>query len=198
MTKDCPDGSKKDGGFVLPEIVSLYCQFGTSRREIQIFDIVLPFEASRGIRSKKLLNAVQSRIKFCIVWGQFYICPRPKYKFQIWRCQMEMAVFFDAVWARLGESLAMNRPRNWGSRFTGTRKQKETKQQPGTARPGNIHGCCLVSLNFLWDIHSVVSNCVRNISRTLKVTKPRTSVGRLSQKSWPRRCDQGENLLIHE
>ena len=67
MTKDCPDGSKKDGGFVLPEIVSLYCQFGTSRREIQIFDIVLPFEASRGIRSKKLLNAVQSRIKFCIV-----------------------------------------------------------------------------------------------------------------------------------
>ena len=23
MTKDCPDGSKKDGGFVLPEIVSL-------------------------------------------------------------------------------------------------------------------------------------------------------------------------------
>ena len=101
MTKDCPDGSKKDGGFVLPEIVSLYCQFGTSRREIQIFDIVLPLEASRGIRSKKLLNAVQSRIKFCIVWGQFYICPRPKHKFQIWRCQMEMAVFFDAVWASL-------------------------------------------------------------------------------------------------
>ena len=50
MTKDCPDGSKKDGGFVLPEIVSLYCQFVTSRREIQIFDIVLPLEASRGIR----------------------------------------------------------------------------------------------------------------------------------------------------
>ena len=44
---DCPDGSKKDGGCVLPEIASLYCQFGTSRREIQIFDMFLPFEASR-------------------------------------------------------------------------------------------------------------------------------------------------------
>ena len=67
MTRDCPDGSEKDGGFVLPEIDSLYCQFNTSRREIQIFDRFLPFEASRGNRSKKLLNAVQSRIKFCIV-----------------------------------------------------------------------------------------------------------------------------------
>ena len=66
-TKDCPDGSKKDSGFVLPEIDSLYCQFGTSRREIQIFDMFLPIEAPRGIRSKKLLNAVQRRIKFCIV-----------------------------------------------------------------------------------------------------------------------------------
>ena len=34
------------------------------------------------------------------------------------------------------------------------RKQKETKQQPGTAGPGNIFGCCLVSLSFLCDIHS--------------------------------------------
>ena len=39
ITKDCPDGSKKDGGFVLLEIDSLFCQFGTSRREIQIFDM---------------------------------------------------------------------------------------------------------------------------------------------------------------
>ena len=33
------------------------------------------------------------------------------------------------------------------------RKQKETEQQPGTAGPGNIPGCCLVSLHFLCDIH---------------------------------------------
>ena len=32
---------------------------------------------------------------------------------------------------------------------------KETKQQPGTAGPANILGCCLVSLRFLCDIHSV-------------------------------------------
>ena len=31
-------------------------------------------------------------------------------------------------------------------------KRKETKQQPGTAVPGNILGCCLVSLSFLCDI----------------------------------------------
>ena len=36
------------------------------------------------------------------------------------------------------------------------RKQKETKQQPGTAGPGYILGCCLASLRFLCDIHSVL------------------------------------------
>ena len=35
------------------------------------------------------------------------------------------------------------------------RKQKETKQQPGTAGPGNMLGCCLVSLHFLCDIHFI-------------------------------------------
>ena len=29
------------------------------------------------------------------------------------------------------------------------RKWKETKQEPGTAGPGNMLGCCLVSLHFL-------------------------------------------------
>ena len=37
------------------------------------------------------------------------------------------------------------------------RKQKETKQQPGTAWPGNILGCCLVSLRFLCNIHPIHS-----------------------------------------
>ena len=35
------------------------------------------------------------------------------------------------------------------------RKQKETTQQPDTAGPGNILGCCLVSLCFPCDIHPV-------------------------------------------
>ena len=34
------------------------------------------------------------------------------------------------------------------------RKWKETKQQPGTAGPGNMLGCCLVSFLFLWAILS--------------------------------------------
>ena len=37
------------------------------------------------------------------------------------------------------------------------RKWKETKQQPGTAGQGNVLGCCLVSLCFLCNIHSVHS-----------------------------------------
>ena len=32
------------------------------------------------------------------------------------------------------------------------RKWKETKQQPGTAGPGNMLGWCLVSFHFLWSI----------------------------------------------
>ena len=38
------------------------------------------------------------------------------------------------------------------------RKWKETKQLPGTARPGNMLGCCLISFHFMWVIHSSSSN----------------------------------------
>ena len=31
---------------------------------------------------------------------------------------------------------------------------KETKQEPDTAGPGNMLGCCLVSFHFLWAILS--------------------------------------------
>ena len=40
-TKDCPNGSKKDGHFPLPEFDAIYCHFGTSRREIQNSDIFM-------------------------------------------------------------------------------------------------------------------------------------------------------------
>ena len=33
------------------------------------------------------------------------------------------------------------------------RKWKDPKQQPGTAGPGNMLGCCLISFHFLWAIH---------------------------------------------
>ena len=55
MTRDCPDGSEKDGGFVLPEIDSLYCQFGTSRREIQIFDMFCPLKPQGALDQKSCL-----------------------------------------------------------------------------------------------------------------------------------------------
>ena len=32
------------------------------------------------------------------------------------------------------------------------RKWKETKQEPGTAGPGNMLSCCLNSVPFLWTI----------------------------------------------
>ena len=35
------------------------------------------------------------------------------------------------------------------------RKWKETKLQPGTAGPGNMLGCSLVSFHFLWAIHPI-------------------------------------------
>ena len=35
------------------------------------------------------------------------------------------------------------------------RKWKEAKQLPGTAGPGNMLGCCLTSLHFLWAIHPI-------------------------------------------
>ena len=35
------------------------------------------------------------------------------------------------------------------------RKWKEAKQLPGTAGPGNMLGCCLISFHFLWAIHPI-------------------------------------------
>ena len=35
------------------------------------------------------------------------------------------------------------------------RKWKEIKQQPGTAGPGNMLDCCLLSFHFLWAIHPI-------------------------------------------
>ena len=42
---------------------------------------------------------------------------------------------------------------------------KETKQQPGTAGTGNMLGCCLVSLRFLWAILSTSTVQVGTISK---------------------------------
>ena len=35
------------------------------------------------------------------------------------------------------------------------KKKKETKQEQGTAEPGNMLGCCLNSFDFLWAILSM-------------------------------------------
>ena len=42
---------------------------------------------------------------------------------------------------------------------------KETKQEPGTAEPDNMLGCCLVSLRFLWAILSTSTVQVGTISK---------------------------------
>ena len=34
-------------------------------------------------------------------------------------------------------------------------KWKEAKQLPGTAGPGKMLGCCLISFHFLWAIHPI-------------------------------------------
>ena len=55
----------------------------------------------------------------------------------------------------------------WSSRcyteWMSHRKRKERKQQPGPAGPCNILGCCLVSLRFLRDIHSIHSVLISKI-----------------------------------
>ena len=43
----------------------------------------------------------------------------------------------------------------WRMGWMAHRKWKENKQQPGTAGPGNMPGCCLVSYHFLWAIRPI-------------------------------------------
>ena len=39
--------------------------------------------------------------------------------------------------------------------YMAPRKWKEIKQQPDTAGPGNILGCCLLSFHFLWPLWAI-------------------------------------------
>ena len=68
----------------------------------------------------------------------------------------------------------MQREKKYSSLVMSHRKQKETKQQQGTAGPGNMLRCCLVSFHFLWGIpwpHPVLGrggdekNCQHVVSR---------------------------------
>ena len=47
------------------------------------------------------------------------------------------------------------------------RKWEETKHQPGTAGPGNMLGCCLISFHFLWAIHPIRPVYTHSHIRTL-------------------------------
>ena len=51
------------------------------------------------------------------------------------------------------------------------RKWKETKQQSGTAGPGNMLGCCLINFHFLWAIHPIHDVQYSAKRRTMKHVK---------------------------
>ena len=55
---------------------------------------------------------------------------------------------------------------------------KETKLQPGTAGPGNMLGCCLVSFHFLWAILSTSTVAVTVVIRGLLCKKLRKFVAK--------------------
>ena len=74
--------------------------------------------------------------------------------FQIWLKDeeirlMEVSSCTTLVAYRINISPSCFGPTACGHRIA-HRKWKETKLQPGTARPGNRIGCCLVSFHFLW------------------------------------------------
>ena len=47
----------------------------------------------------------------------------------------------------------------WMEWMSHRERKLSSSRQPGTAGPGNILGCCLVSLCLLCDIHSIHSSC---------------------------------------
>ena len=85
------------------------------------------------------------------------------------------------------------------------RKWKECKQQPSTAGPGNMLGCCLIYFHFLWAIHPI---------RPVYVIEPRSTVlstwanlRQLNPTSWqqcqknflpPEDREQRALLLLHQ
>ena len=81
--------------------------------------------------------------------GGFHIC-----------CPHNFAIFFTHTHTHTHTSLSVCVSKTYTGRmgWISHRKWKETKQLPGTARPGNMLGCCLNSFHFMWVIHSSSSN----------------------------------------
>ena len=85
-----------------------------------------------------------------ILWGEYYwFLMNKKNQFL---CKNRL--FYLKNQFLTAGSLDWPSPTEW-IEWMAHRKQKETKQQPSTAGPGNILGCCLVSLRFLCNIHSI-------------------------------------------
>ena len=75
------------------------------------------------------------------IYRRLYLLPTISCSSLLRKCLQRVPSWYSTGW------MGWMSPRKW----------KETKQQPGTAGPGNILGCCLVSFRFLRDIHSIHS-----------------------------------------
>ena len=75
------------------------------------------------------------------------------------------------------------------------RKLKETKQQPGTAGPANMLGCCLVSFHFRCDIHPIcpVDDIFTLNSIPMNKADP-TSFEALKWENFPSKTDRTEPI----
>ena len=70
------------------------------------------------------------------------------------------------------------------------RKWKEIKQEPGTAGPGNMLGCSLLSFHFLWAIHPI-RPVVRVDCHRLPICNSRKDCRQLSRSIFTRLCIVG-------
>ena len=75
------------------------------------------------------------------------------------------------------------------------RKLKETKQQPGTAGPANMLGCCLVSFHFRCDVHPIcpVDDIFTLNSIPMNKADP-TSFEALKWENFPSKTDRTEPI----
>ena len=70
--------------------------------KFKIGNFILSFQLPWA-SNQNLLLAFKFSVKFCTFWDQDQVPLCPQHKFWIWRHQMKLAVFLDAVWAPLGQ-----------------------------------------------------------------------------------------------
>ena len=125
--------------------------------KFKICNLILHFQPEWA-SNQNLLLPLKFSVKFCTFWDQDQVPLCPQDKFWIWRRQMKLAVFLDAIWAPLAfnclftlpYSLRSKFPFQWGHNFSVVVFYRLFGMQQQVCFYLLNCFCSIINLNFEW------------------------------------------------